>query len=77
VLEERRDLVLILSWNELWRWKRLFQILDNVVALDVHRSIVHQHWNQPTRIDAEKPRVEILVGLQVNEMRFPLDALEV
>ncbi len=62
VLEQRRDLVLVPGGNELRRRKRLFEVLDDVVALDVHRAVMDQHRHQPARIDAEKPRLEILVG---------------
>ncbi len=77
VPQERCDLVLMSSRNELRRWKRVFEVLDGVVALNVHRAVVHEQRNQPARIDAKKPSAEILVGVQVDEMRFPLDALEV
>src|SRR5271166_6830458 len=77
VLEKRRDFVLVAGWNEPPRWKCFFKILNDVVALDVYRAIMHQHRNQPARIDTEKPRTEVLVGRQVDEMRFPLDTFEV
>jgi len=77
VLEQRRDLVLVSSRNELRRWKRLFKILDDVVALDVHRTVMHQHRHQPARIDAEKPRLHIFVGHQVDGVRLPRNAFEV
>ena len=77
VLEQRRDLVLVAGRNELRRRKRLLEILDDVVALDVHRAVVHQHRHESARIDAEKPRPEVLVAGQVDEMRLPRDALQV
>jgi hypothetical protein len=54
VLEQSRELVLVAGRNERWGWKFLFQILDNVVALDVHRTIVQQYRHQPARIDAPR-----------------------
>ena len=77
VLEQARDLVLVAGRNELWGWEFLFEILDDVVTLDVHGTVVHQHRHQPARIDSEEPRQEVLIGKQVNEVGFPLDALEV
>src|SRR6516165_824398 len=77
VLEQGRDLVLVAGRNELWGREFMFEILDYVVALDVHGTVVHQHRHQPARVDAEEPRLEVLVGKQVNEVGFPLDALEV
>ena len=77
VLEQRRDLVLVAGRDQLRRRKFLFEILDDVVALDVHRAVMHQHRHEPARIDAEKPRPEVLVAGQIDGMRLPRDALEV
>ena len=77
VLEQRRDLVLVAGRNQPRRRKCLLQILDDVVALDVHRAVMHQHRHEPARIDAEKPRPEVLVAGQIDRMRLPRDALEV
>ena len=77
VLEQGRDLVLVAGRNELWGREFLFEILDYIVTLDVHGTVVHQHRHQPARVDAEEPLLEVLVGKQVNEVGFPLDALEV
>ena len=45
VLEQRCNLVLVPARNELWRRECFFEILDDVVALDMHRTVVHQHRN--------------------------------
>ena len=77
VLEQRGDFVLVSRRNELRRRKCLFEIGDDVVALDMHGAIVHQHRHQPARIDAEKPWPEILVAGQIDGMRLPRNAFEV
>jgi hypothetical protein len=77
VLKQGRELVLVAGRNERWGWKFLFEILDYVVALDVHGTVVHQHRHQPPRVDAQEPRLKVLVGKQVNEVRFPLNTLKV
>ena len=77
MLEQGHDLVLVAGRNELWGREFLFEILDYVVTLNVHSNIMHQHRHQPARVDAEEPRLEVLVGKQVNEVGFPLGALEV
>src|SRR5260370_38161870 len=55
----------------------LFEILDDVVALDVHSAVMDQHRHQSTRIDAEKPWLHIFVARQIDGMRLPLNLLEV
>jgi hypothetical protein len=77
VLEERRDFVLVALGNEFWFWKSLFEIFDNVVTLDVNGAVMDQHWDQPARIDAQKPRREIIVAVQIDVVRLPGNALEV
>ena len=77
VLEQARDLVLVAGRNELWRREFLFEILDDIVTLNVHGAVVHQHRHQPARVDAKEPRPEVLIGKQVDEVGLPLDALEV
>jgi len=77
VLQECADLVLVPFGNEPRLRKGLFQIGDDVVALDMHGAVMHQHRHQPARIDAEKPGPEILVGHQVDMMRLPRDVFQV
>jgi len=77
VLEQRRDLVVVARWNQLRRWKFLFEVLDDVVALDMHAAVMHQDRHQPARIDAEEPRLHILVLRQIDRMRLPLNAFEI
>ena len=55
VLEQCRELVLVAGRNERWDWKFLFEILDNVLALDVHGTVVHQHCYQ----SADSPEVDL------------------
>src|SRR5260370_37419223 len=55
----------------------LFEILDDVVALDVHSAVMDQHRHQSARIDAEKPWLHIFVARQIDGMRLPLNLLEV
>ena len=76
-VKQGRDLVLVADRNKLWGREFLFEILNYVVALDMHGTVVHQHRHQPARVDAEEPRLEVLVVKQVNKVGFPLDALEV
>ena len=63
--------------DEPWRRKFLFQILDDVVALDVHSAVMHKHRHQPPRINAKKPRLHVLVSRQIDGMRLPWDLLKV
>lgn len=61
VLEQCRNLVLVPCRNELRRRERLFEVLDDVIALNVYHAVVHKHWHQSPRIDTQKPRSKILV----------------
>ena len=61
VLEQRRHLVLVPRRNELRGWECLFEVLDDVVALNVHHAVVNKYGHQSPRIDTQKPRSEILV----------------
>ena len=45
VLEQRCNLVLVPIRNEFGRRKCLFEVLDDIVTLDVHRTVVYQHRN--------------------------------
>ena len=76
-LQQRRDLVLVAGRNQLRRGKFPLQILDDVVAFDVHRTVMHQHRHQAARIDAEKPRLHVLVAGQIDRMRLPRNAFEI
>ncbi|HEX4040374.1 MAG TPA: hypothetical protein VHY10_01620 [Xanthobacteraceae bacterium] len=77
VLEQGRDLILVAGRDQLRLGKCPFQILDDVVALDVHGAVMHQNRHQPARIDAEKPRLHVLMRHQFDRMRLPRDAFEV
>src|SRR6202048_311136 len=77
VLEERRGLVLVSGRDEHRRWKFVFQVLDDVIALDMHCPVMHQHRNEAAGIDAEKPRLHVLVARQIDGMRLPWNLLEV
>src|ERR1700730_9603581 len=77
VLEERSDLVLMSGRNEPRRWKFVFQVLDDVIALDMHCPVMHQHRDEAAGIDAEKPRLHVLVARQIDGMRLPRHLLEV
>jgi hypothetical protein len=63
--------------NELRLREFLLEIFDDVVALDVHRAVMHQDRHQPARIDAEKPWLHVLVVRQVDRMRLPWDLLQI
>ncbi len=63
--------------NEPRRWKFVFQVLDDVVALDMHRPVMHQHRDEAAGIDPEKPRLHVLVARQIDGMRLPWNLLEV
>jgi hypothetical protein len=63
--------------NKPRRRKSFFEILDDVIALDVDSSIMDQHRHQSARIDAEKPWLHIFVARQIDGMRLPLNLLEV
>src|SRR5215475_12826163 len=54
VLQQRGNLVLMAGRNKPWRRKFFLEILDDVVALDVHGSIVDENRYQAARIDAEE-----------------------
>ena len=77
VLEQRRDLVLVTRRDQPRHRKFLFEILDDVVALDVHGAVIDQHRHQPARIDAEEPRLHVLVVRQIDRMRLPRNTLEI
>ena len=77
VSQQRGDFGLMPGRNEFWRGECLFEILDDVVAFDVHRAVMHQDRYQPARIDAEKPGLKVLIRREVDGMRLPWDALEV
>ena len=77
VPQQRRHLALVARRNQPRRGESPFQILDDVVALDMHRAVMHQHRHQPARIDAEKPWLHVFVSGQVDRMRLPRYALEV
>jgi hypothetical protein len=77
VLEQRCDHFLMACRNKPWRRKSFFEILDDVVALDVHSAIMDQDRHQPARIDAEKPRLHVLVAWQIDGMRLPWNLLEI
>jgi hypothetical protein len=38
---------------------------------------VHQYWYKPTRIDAQKPGFDVLIGQQIDGMRLLVDPLEI
>jgi hypothetical protein len=77
MLEQRRHLILVAGRNKPRRRNSFFEILDDVIALDVHSPIMDEHRHQPARIDAEKPRLHVLVTGQINWMRLPWNLLEV
>ena len=77
VPEQRRHLVLVAGRDQPRRRECPFQILDDVVALDMHGAVMHQHRHQAARIDAEKPRLHVFISRQIDRMRLPGDALEV
>src|SRR5580704_17070153 len=77
MFEQRRNLVLVAGRNQLWRGKFLFQILDDVVALDMHGAVIDQHRHQLARIDAKKPRLHVFVGHEIDRMRLPRNVLEI
>ena len=43
----------------------------------MHGAVMHQHRHQSARIDAEKPRLHVLVVRQIDRMRLPFNALEI
>jgi hypothetical protein len=77
VLEQGSDLILMAGRNELRSRKFLFEILDYIVALNVHGTVVHQRRHQSTWVNAEEPWLEVFVRKQINEVGLPLDTLEV
>ena len=43
----------------------------------MNRAVVHQNRYQATRVDPEEPGGEVLIGVQINGVRLPRDALQV
>ena len=77
VPEETVDLILMAGWNEPGMRKSIFDVLDDVVALDVNRAVMHQHRHQPARIDTEEPRLKVFARHQIDRVRLPFDTFEV
>src|SRR4051794_34921831 len=77
VLEQRRHLLLVASWNKPRRRIFFLEVLDDVIALDVHSSIMDEHRHQPARVDAKKPRLHVFMSRQINRMRLPWNFLQV
>jgi hypothetical protein len=60
MVQQLGDLVVISSGSGGCRERRL-EVRNNVIAFDVNLPVMHQHWDQSARVDAEKPRPVVLV----------------
>jgi hypothetical protein len=77
MLKQSRNLLLMTGGYEPRFGEHVFQILDYIVAFDVDCAIVNEHRSQSTWIDAQKPRLDVLVGQQIDGMRLPIDTLQI
>jgi hypothetical protein len=62
MLKQSRNLLLMTGGYESRFGEYVFKILDYIVTFDMDRAIVNEHRSQSTRIDAQKPRLDVLVG---------------
>ena len=77
MLQQRGVLVLRPCGYETGLGIHIFEIGQDIVALDMHIAVMNQHRQKTARIDAEKKLVEIFVGHQIDLVGFPFDPLEV
>ncbi len=73
VLELQRllheETLAIVAWEiRLGRRGQRVEVLEDVVALDVHDAVVDQHRHHAARVDAEKPRLRILLPDEIDGM---------